>query len=60
MTTQKSGVMVPGTHGGGDIYFCGVLDNVMKLKFFGGKYVFRFKCVWFNIDPKKTCFQTIT
>lgn len=53
LTTQNSGVYVPGSADTGGIEFYGKLTNVIKL-LYRERYTFvLFKCDWFNTNPSR-------
>lgn len=46
--TQNSGIVVKGEHNGEEIYFFGVLNEVIELSYLGQRTVFVFKCDWWD------------
>ncbi len=51
--TQNSGIVVKGDHNGEEIYFFGVLKDVIELSYLGQRRVFIFKCDWWDIGHKR-------
>ena len=51
--TQNCGVNVPGTHGGIESDYNGVLDQVVELDYVKGCRVVLFLCTWFDSDRRR-------
>ena len=51
--TQNSGICVAGEHDGEEVYFFGVLSNVVVLNYVLGYKFILLKCTWFDTNQKK-------
>ncbi|XP_026416083.1 uncharacterized protein LOC113311461 [Papaver somniferum] len=52
-TTQNSGLLVDGEHGGNAIEFYGTLRDVIELEYQHGYRIVLFKCDWFDVSPNR-------
>ena len=51
--TKNSGICVSGEYDGEEVYFYGILSNVVVLNYILGYKVILFRCSWFDINRKK-------